>query len=486
MMLRSAFVLITLSGAVSAADWPRFRGPNGSGVAETSGLPDSIAPDKHVVWKTALPPGHSSPVISGDHIFVTAFDGDKLLTIALDRGSGRILWRREAPRDRREKLDSQNSPASPTPAADGRNVYIFFPDYGLLSYTFDGADRWRTRLGPFDNMYGMGVSPILAGDKVVLICDQSHDSFAAAFSQADGKQVWKTPRPEALSGHSTPTVYRPQGGGIQVIAPGSYRMDVYDLETGNSMWWVNGLPSEMKSVPVVDGDTVYINGFNTPFNDPGRHIEIPSFADALAKYDSNRDGALQQAELPEGPMRAYFPFEDVNQDGKLDAAEWKSFQAVMAAENGLLALRAGGAGDVTATALRWKYQQKIPQLPSMLIYRGVIYMINDGGILTTIDPANGQAFKQGRLRGAIDKYYASPVAADGKIFFVGNSGVVTILKAGPEQEILSVGQLNDDCFATPAIADGRVYIRTRGMLYCFGLEKATADARGWTPISRTL
>ena len=218
-MLRSAiaFLMTTLSFAAQAhaSDWPRFRGPNGTGVAETSPLPDSIGPSKHVMWKTALPPGHSSPVISGDRIFLTAFEGDKLFTIALDRANGKILWRRESPRDRHEKLDAQNSPASPTPAADGRNVYVFFPDYGLLSYTFDGKERWRTPLGPFDNMYGMGVSPILAGDKVVLICDQQHDSFAAAFSQADGKQLWKTPRPEALSGHSTPIVYRPEGTGDQ-------------------------------------------------------------------------------------------------------------------------------------------------------------------------------------------------------------------------------------------------------------------------------
>jgi outer membrane protein assembly factor BamB len=477
-MYRSAisFLLAALTLPVQspAADWPRFRGPNGAGVSETSALPDNIAPDRHVVWKTALPPGHSSPVISGDRIFLTAFEADKLLTIALDRASGKILWRRESPRDRREKLDPQNSPSSPTPAAEGRNVYVFFPDYGLLSYTFDGQERWRTPLGPFDNMYGMGVSPILAGDKVVLICDQSHNSFAAAFSQADGKPAWNTPRPEALSGHSTPIVYRPpsdgvQSGTIQIIAPGSFRMDAYDLASGKSVWWVNGLASEMKSVPLLDGGTIYITGFNTPFNDPGKHIEIPSFADALAKYDINHDGALQQTELPEGPMHAYFPFEDVNHDGKLDAAEWKSFKAVMDAENGLLALRAGGAGDMTATALRWKYQSKVPQLPSPLLYRGVLYMINDGGILTTIDPANGQPFKQGRLRGAVDKYYSSPVAADGKVFFVGNSGVVTILKAGPDQQILSVNELDDECFATPAIADGRIYIRTRGMLYSFGL-----------------
>ncbi len=462
-----------LTGSM-AADWPRFRGPNGSGIAESSALPDSIGPDKHVVWKTALPPGHSSPVTSGHHIFLTAFEDDKLFTIALDRGSGKILWRRESPRDRHENLDKQNSPSSPTPVADGRNVYVFFPDYGLLSYTFDGKERWRTPLGPFDNMYGMGVSPILAGDKVVLICDQLHDSYAAAYFQADGKQAWKTPRPEALSGHSTPVVYRPGGagasdGGIQIIAPGSFRLDAYDLASGKSVWWVNGLASEMKSVPVLDGDTIYINGYNSPFNDPGKHVEVPAFADALAKYDANHDGALQQSELPDGFMRIYFPFEDINHDGKLDEGEWKSFQSVMAAENGLLALHAGGTGDQTPRALRWKYQRSIPQLPSTLLYRGVIYMINDGGILTTIDPANGQPFKQGRLRGAVDKYYASPVAGDGKVFFVGNSGVVTIMKAGAEQEILSVNELDDECFATPAIADGRIYIRTRGMLYSFGL-----------------
>jgi outer membrane protein assembly factor BamB len=462
--------LITLPHA-PAADWPRFRGPNGAGVAETASLPDSIGPGKHVVWKTALPPGHSSPVISGDRIFVTAFEGDKLFTIALDRATGKALWRRQAPRDRHEKLDSQNSPASPSPVANGRDVYVFFPDYGLLSYTFDGKERWRTPLGPFDNMYGMGGSPILAGDKVVLVCDQQQGSFAAAFSQADGRQAWKTPRPEAVSGHSTPSVYQAHGdgAGIQIIAPGSFRLDAYDVSTGKSVWWVTGLASEMKSVPVVDGDTIYVSGNTSSFNDPGKHLQIPPFAEALTKFDANHDGALQQSELPDGPMRLFFPFEDTNHDGKLDAAEWKMFQAVMAAENGLLALHAGGKGDMTATALRWKYQRSVPQLPSALLYRNVIYMINDGGVLTTINPENGQPFKQGRLRGAIDKYYASPVAADGKVFFVGNSGVVTILKAGPDQEILSVNELDDECFATPAIADGRIYVRTRGTLYSFGL-----------------
>ena len=220
---------LTMPAMSPAADWPRFRGPNGAGVAETSALPDSLGPAKHVVWKTALPPGHSSPIVSGDRIFLTAFEGARLFTIALDRGSGSILWRRESPRDRQEKLDSQNSPASPSPVADGRNVYVFFPDYGLLSYTFDGKERWRTPLGPFDNMYGMGVSPILAGDKVVLICDQT----AQLVRRRIFSSRWQTSLEDAAAGSSQRTFNAHRisaagrstamNGGIQIIAPGSFR-----------------------------------------------------------------------------------------------------------------------------------------------------------------------------------------------------------------------------------------------------------------------
>ncbi|MBM3855580.1 MAG: hypothetical protein FJ399_20905, partial [Verrucomicrobia bacterium] len=250
---------------------------------------------------------------------------------------------------------------------------------------------------------------------------------------------------------------------------GSFRMDAYDLATGRSVWWVHGLPSEVKSVPVLDGDTVYLNGFDSPLNDPGQHIAVPPFSEMLAQYDANRDRALQPQELPDIPVKKSFAGRDSNQDGKLDGAEWRSYQTVMAAENGLLAIRVGGAGDMTATAVQWKYQRHISQLPSPLLYRGVIYQITENGMLTTLDPATGQPHKQGRLRGVADKYYASPVAADGKVFFVGLSGAVTIMQAGPDHEILSVNPLGDECHATPAIADGRLYLRTRGLLYCFGL-----------------
>jgi outer membrane protein assembly factor BamB len=452
--------------AARAEDWPRFRGPNGSGVAEAPGLP-ILGPGTPVLWKTPLPLGYSSPILDGGRIFLTAHEGEALLTLALDARTGRELWRRTAPRDRVEKIDKRNDAASPSPATDGRSVFVFFADYGLLAYDFEGHERWRTPLGPFGNVYGLGASPIVVDDTVVLVVDQGLGSYVASFGKEDGRLRWKTPRPEALSGHSTPVVQRPPTGPPLIFAPGSFRMDAYAATNGESVWWVNGLPSEMKSVPVLDGDTVYVSGYSSPDNEPGAHKTVPSFTAVLKERDADGDGKISLAEAPEGPAHDYFIFNDLDHDGRLDAAEWSIFAASMAAENGLLAFRLGGRGDQTPTSLRWRYQRSVPQLPSPLLYRGVLYMINDGGILTTLDPRTGDALGKGRLRGAVDHFYASPVAGDGKVYFVTQSGTVVTVKAGPEQEVLALREMEDECYATPALAPGRIYVRTRGALYAF-------------------
>ena len=411
-------------------------------------------------------------MVSGDLIFLTAFEGDKLLTLALDRASGKERWRRESPRERKEKLDRRNGPASPTPVADGKNVYVFFPDYGLLSYTFAGEERWRTPLGPFNNIYGMGGSPVLAGDLVVLVCDQNRGSFAAAFRQSDGREVWRTPRPEALSGHSTPIVYDPPGGPLQVIAPGSFRMDAYAAATGEIVSWVNGLPGEMKSGPVLVGGIIYINGFSTPENDAGRQVIVPPFAEVLAKHDADKNGKIS---LAGGARRADAPFLRFHRSrrGRLRrCGRMADMGRRLRLGERAARLPAGGRGDQTGKSLRWRYSRSVPQLPTTLVYRGAVYMVNDGGILTTLDAATGSVRKQARLRGAIDNYYASPVGGDGKVYIVSQSGVVVVLDAARDQEILSTGELGDEVYATPAIADGRIFIRTRGALYCFGSPPA--------------
>lgn len=466
--MRILLAVFAFAALAPAADWPRFRGPNGSGVSDATGLPSEFGPQKNLVWKTALPPGHSSPILAGDRIFVTAYQGDLLLTFSLDRATGKILWRREAPRDRKDPIDARNSPASPSPVSDGKNVYTFFGDYGLVSYGPDGDERWRTPLGPFSNVYGIGASPVLVDDKIVLIIDQSSGSYAAAFGQKDGKLRWKVPRPEALSGASTPGVMRDARGKSLIVAPASFRMDVYSADTGEIVWFMHGLASEMKSVPIIAGDRIYINGYNTPENDPGRQVILPPFSEVLAKSDANHDGKISVDESPDQRTKTLFKYLDLNGDGALDEREWKIYAASMSAENSLMALKADGKGDMTNSAVIWKYHRAVPQLPSLVLYRDVIYMLNDSGILTTLNAGTGEVLKQARVRANSDRYFASPVAADGKVFIAANSGVVVVLKAGGEQEQIAANNFDEDIFGTPAIADGRIYIRTVSGLYCIG------------------
>ena len=467
-----------LCTTVVAEDWTQFRGPNGTGVSETNGLPTEFGPDKNVIWKTPLPPGHSSPVLTRNRIFVTAHgkekDSYKLLVICLDRQTGKLLWQREVPRTRTGRLQNVNGPASPSPVTDGENVYVFFQEFGLVSYDGAGKERWKMALGPFNMFYGFGASPILVDDKLVLPVDQDNpSSFLIAVDKNSGRLLWKIDRPEVISGYSTPIVYQPKQGAKQVIIPESFQLSAYSVEDGKRVWFVRGLACEMKSIASHDAEYLYVNGWGFPQNQPGEQIKTVTFADGLAKYDADHDGQIAKSEISGKEMidkmlNSAFEAFDMDRDDKLNEKDWGVFRAMMASENGLLAVKLGGQGDQTSTAIRWRYTKPVPQVPSTLLYKNVLYMVNDGGILISFDPATGNVIKQGRLLGAIDKYFSSPVAADDKVFLIGEGGAVSVLKAAGDWQILKVNQLDDECFATPAIADGRIYIRTRSALYCFG------------------
>ena len=256
-------LLLLLLGCCTlfASEWPQYRGPNAAGVSPETDLPAEFGPGKNVVWKTPLPPGHSSPVLSRDRIFVTAFDGPKLFTICLDRATGKILWRRETPRPRTQKLHDSNSPASSSPVTDGSNVYVFFTDFGLISYGPDGNERWKTALGPFNNPFGMGASPILAGDKVLMICDSESGSFFVAVDKNNGAVKWRVERPDVTRGFSTPVLYQPEKGPLQVLITGAYRLNSYEVETGKELWSVGGLTWQLKPTPVMDRNNIYILGW---------------------------------------------------------------------------------------------------------------------------------------------------------------------------------------------------------------------------------
>lgn len=471
-------LLIALAAATAASDpdWSRFRGPNGTGVANTSGLPAEFGPAKNVVWRAPIPPGHSSPVLSSAQIFLTAVDGEKLIVLALDRATGKELWRRDVPRTGKGRLDGPNGPASPSPVTDGEHVYAFFQDFGLIAFTKAGREQWRLPLGPFNQYYGFGASPILVDGIIILPVDQDTNSYLLGVDANTGKIRYRTDRPGVISGYSTPTVYQPKNAPKQIVIPESFQLSGYDAGNGRLVWWVRGLACEMKAVVSIQGDTAWINGWGFSQNQPGQQVETISWAEALKTYDKNRDGAIASDEVVGGPPaldkmlspKYGFMAFDGDRNGTLDEREWNLMRAMLASENGLLAIGLGGNGDVTDGAIKWKYTRPVPQVPSTLLYNDVLFMVNDSGILLSFDPATGRVRKQGRLKGAIDKYFASPVGADGKVFLVSQDGTASVVEAKAEWEILSVNPLDDEVFATPAIADGRIYIRTKSTLYAFG------------------
>ena len=452
------FALLMLALVSGTDDWPMFRGPNGTGLATDTGLPVEMSPEKNVVWKTPIPPGFSSPILVGSRIFITASESEAILTICLDRASGKILWRKEAPRPRRESMHAPNTPSNPSPASDGQSVFVFFGDFGMLAYALDGTERWRLPLGPFNNQNGHGSSPVVAGNSVFLICDQDTDSYLIAVDKNNGNVKWKVERPGITRGYGTPAMWH-----NQLIAPGAYQLAAYDPNTGAKIWWVDGMAWQAKGIPVIAGDTIYMNTWETggDFEAPPR---VDPWAVVVARYDTNKDGKLSPQELST-VLRGFNDY-DLNKDGFIDEKEWEAYIRLRGAANNLLAIKPEGTGDLTQKAL-WRYRKLLPNIPTPVLYGGALFLVKDGGLLTTLDPKTGEVFKQGRVTGALDRYWSSPVGADGKVYLLSQSCKLSVIQAQPQWEVLRVNDLDDECFATPAIADHSLYVRTKGWLYCF-------------------
>ena len=456
--------VLLLSALTFPAEWSSFRGPNGSGVADATGIPTSFGPTKNVVWRTAVPPGSGSPVLTNNALFLTATENSQLITLKINRKTGHIEWRRTIPQSRAENRHKLNNPASPSPVTDGTNVYAFFSDFGLISYGPDGNERWRRPLPPFANFHGMGASPILAGDKLILVCDQDSESFLLAVDKNTGQQIWKTARPSVVHGFATASLYRDQ-----VIVPGSSLLASYALEDGKELWTVRGLSWQIKATAVVDGDTIYATGW-APGADPGQAKPLPGFSDALKVADANNDGKLANAELPPGFKHGgSWSAIDLNNDGVLDAREWGFYRGRREANNVTIAVKPGNArGDITDTHVVWIHPRMVPEVPSPLLLNGILYTIKTGGIFTAMLAASGELKKSARVQGAIDGYYASPIAADGKIFLFSEQGKAAVLKPGAEWELLQVNDFDEPIYATPAIDAQRMYIRTASSIYAIG------------------
>jgi outer membrane protein assembly factor BamB len=243
-------------------------------------------------------------------------------------------------------------------------------------------------------------------------------------------------------------------------------MTAYSVENGETVWWVGGLTWQLKPTPVMDKDNVYVLGW-AGGSDTGQQENVPPFEEVLKSWDKNHDGKLSKDEIPDEKLAKAFKENDLDNDGFLDDRDWRLYRSKRSSQNAINGFRLGGHGDMTEKNTLWQYTKSLPNCTSPLLYQGVLYMVKEGGILTALDPATGKVLKQGRLSGGPGYYYSSPVAADGKLFATSEEGKVTVVKAGADWEVLGVNDMDDNCHATPAIVDGKIYLRTHSALYCF-------------------
>lgn len=451
-----------------------FRGPNGHGALATGDVPDRFGTAQNVAWVRDLPTGHSSPVLFGEHIYLTGSLDERLFVLAVHREDGRELWRREVPRVRREAIDPRSGPAAASSAVDAQRIVSFFGDFGLIAHDHDGNELWRRSLGPFNNIYGTGSSPLLHGDRVFLCIDQQRDSFLLAVDAATGEELWRTPRPEAKSGHSTPILWKPEGSERpQVLVTGSFLLTAYDPDDGKRVWWVGGLPFEMKSTPVIGDGLLFIHGYGSPYNDAGRDVEVPAW-DVARAGDLDQDGRLAREEITHPVAKEWLGFVDLDADGHLDADDWSYLKAALSSRNSMMAIRLPGAlatGDLSEEHVVWQAFRRVPQLPSPLLTGNALWMINDRGLTTVFDPPSGRILAQGRIDGLIDSIYASPVAVGDRVFVSGRSGKIAALstKRARDGDLtpLFVTDLDETIVATPALDEDSMYVRTRSRLFAF-------------------
>jgi outer membrane protein assembly factor BamB len=422
-------------------NWPSFRGPDGTGVADGQQPPVTwnIKEGKNVRWKTAIPGlGHSCPVVWGNRVFVTtAVSGEpdskirignygdvasvddkskhSWQVLCLDRDTGAILWNRTAyegvPKIKRHLKGSQ---ANCTPATDGTHLVACFGSEGLYCYDFAGKLLWKRDLSTLDSSFaidqeyewGFGNSPLIHEGLVILQCDLSHDSFIAAFNVETGEKVWSTPRDEIPS-WSSPVIWR-HSQGVELVTNAAQYARGYDPKTGAELWRLAKKSEVTVPTPVCGKELLFITSGNRP----------------IQPIIAVRPGARGDISL--------------------------------------------GEGQDTNSHIAWSKMRGGPYMPTPILYGQHFYTCSNSGILACYDAATGKEVYKERVGGGSDSYTASPIAADGRIYLTSEQGQVRVVKAGPKFELLAVNSMDDYVMATPAISNGCLFVRSQHFLVALG------------------
>lgn len=462
-------ITVSLLAVPALAGAPTHFRQNSGRIEDKHPLPDNFEQDARIVWRSELQPGLSTPCVYDNSVYLTTYEADKqeLATVSLDRRTGELQWKQVCPASKIEPFHSVGSPAASTVACNGQQVFSFFGSYGLLCYDLSGKLLWKKPMGPFQDEFGASSSPVLVDNLVVLNEDHDLGSFLIGIDQATGSTVWQTNRPEATRSYATPVIWD-AGDAKQILVAGALELAAYDARNGEKLWWVKGLSRIVDSTPVLSDGDVFLATW-TPGGDSSERISMEPFPEALQSYDKNSDQRLEKHELPEGsPVIPRFFRIDLDQNQKLDAQEWARHASVFQqAKNMAMRVSLGGKGDVTQSNIRWTYRRGLPTVPSSVVYQGLLYMVKDSGIITSLDAETGKRTKTDRAPVGRGNYYASLFAGDGKVYVCSERGVVTVLKAGPRWQVLSSHDFSERIMATPAVADGKMFVRTDAALYCF-------------------
>jgi outer membrane protein assembly factor BamB len=417
-------LLLTVSVA-RAENWPQWRGPNSNGVSGEKNLPAKWDLSRNLAWKAPLPGmGGATPIVWGDRIFVTSEDGADLALVCLNT-AGKVLWKTNlgAAAGKKRFMREEANQASASPSTDGKHVYAFFGTGDFICCDFDGKIIWRfdaqERYGKFKIYHGVHITPLLEGDRLYWSLLHSNAWLVLALDKATGKEIWKVRREtdgtdECEQAYASPVLWR-DGTNDQLVVLGCDYCTGHSLKDGAELWRV--------------GDLNPKDRYNRMF----RIIATPAASKDVIVVPSARDGPLVGVKpSARGFVKMGGPFE-----------QWR--------------LKGAGPGPLSKT----------PDVPAPLIHDGLVYIVREymreKGALICVDAKTGKQIYYESI--FPDRYRASPVLADGKIYLASRSGMVTVVKAGSKFEVLATNQLDDQISASPAIANGRIYLRGFRTLY---------------------
>lgn len=398
-----------------AADWPRFRGPDGLGVSDEADLPVEWGESQNIVWQTPLPgPGTSSPIVAGDQVFVTSYSGygldeanpgeqEQLVrhVLCLSQTDGQILWQRDVPAELPEQPYSGflalHGYASSTPVTDGQQLFVFFGRSGVLAFDLEGQLAWQTSVGDGLDKWGSATSPLVY-DNLLIVNAYVESGSLVGLDKQTGSEVWRARG--VRRSWSSPVLVELEDGNHEVVVSAEGQLLGFDPRTGERLWSCDGVQDYVCPTPIARDGVVYAIG------------------------------------------------------GRRGTA---------------LAVRAGGRGDVTSTHIVWQ-ERGGSNVSSPVLYQDHLYWVDDKGIAHCLDRKTGQTVYRERLDGA-GRVYASVVAGDDKLYAVSRQDGAFVIAASPEFELLRHNVLTGDASvfnASPAISEGRLLLRSDRFLYCIG------------------